>query len=148
MCGLNLSYNCFSIPIVVVNICQVVLQAIELFFTFYSKLLFLGFWILCNIIYVLCISRSTVYSVTLTYAETFSAVYYRLLVRILDNRWSSHIIVHIYWKLFQLISIYNNTITHFYFHAWYLLKKQDYSHCEHWKNLILFIWKRYINILR
>jgi hypothetical protein len=41
MCGLNLSYNCFSIPIVVVNICQVVLQAIELFFTFHSKLLFL-----------------------------------------------------------------------------------------------------------
>ncbi len=66
MCGLNLSYNCFSIPIVVVNIFQVVLQAIELFFTFHSKLLFLGFWILC-IIHTKYIQTSTVHSVTIAY---------------------------------------------------------------------------------
>ncbi len=77
-----------------------------------------------------------------TYTITFCAVYYRLLVHILDNRWSSNNFVNKEWELFKLIFVYSNTITHFYFMPDIDVKKQDYSRCEHWKNFILFIWKK------
>ncbi len=70
MCGLNLLYNCFSIPIVVVNICQVVLQALNYFSHFILSSGFLDskFCVIHCPVYVLCIKKNTVHFVTLTYS--------------------------------------------------------------------------------
>jgi hypothetical protein len=102
MCGLYLSYNCFSVPLVVVNICQVVLQAIELFFTFYSKLWILGLWIwiLCNILCTYCvytiildnlwILRTYIICTLHKPLKRSASIFWLLLVHIFIVRWSSN----------------------------------------------------------
>ena len=93
MCGLNLSYNCFSIPIVVINICQVVLQAIELFLHFILSCYFLDSEFYILYIHTLNIEKYSTFCDSYvqpnTYAVTYCAVYNRLLVHILNDRWSS-----------------------------------------------------------
>ncbi len=133
MCGLNLSYNCFSIPIVVINICQVVLQAIELFFTFHSKLLFLGFWI-----YILSIHTPNIekyctfcdsYIQNNTYAVTYCAVDYRVLVHILTNRWSSIDFLNIDWNY----TVWNRYITTHFVYSFILISDTILTINDYWQ---------------
>ena len=66
-----------------------------------------------------------------TYAVTYCAVDYRILIHILDDRWSFNRYIHIHWELLRLTLIYYDPIRIYsYFRFWYY----------HWSKKLLAVY--------